>query len=90
MLIDSYPLPIFFPNLSVDYVRFFLPNVCKPNILSMKSIQTAGVESPQESYIYSVNVGEPLVRILQERIKRMIKNPRRNVPILGDMVLQQH
>ena len=56
----------------------------------MKSIQTAGVESPQEGYIYSVNVWEPLVRILQERIKRMIKNPRRNVPILGDMVLQQH
>ena len=56
MLIDKYPLPIFFPNLSVDHVRFFLPNVRKPNILSMKSIQTAGVESLQEGYIYSVHV----------------------------------
>ena len=86
MLIDSYPLPIFFPNVSVDHVRFFLPNVCKPNILSMKSIQTAGVESLQESYIYSVHVWDPLVRILQERLQRMTKSPRRNVLILGDII----
>lgn len=39
----------------------------------MKSIQTAGVESLQESYIYSVHVWDPLVRIYKNDFKEWLK-----------------
>lgn len=49
MIIDSHPFQKFFPNPSVDLVRFFfLPNVYKPNILSRERIKTVGAESTFE------------------------------------------
>ena len=48
MIIDSHPFQNFFPNPSVDPVRFFLPNVYKLNILSRKRIKTVGAEATFE------------------------------------------
>lgn len=50
MIIDSHSFQNYFPNPSVDPVRFFFfwPNVYKPNILSKERIKTAGAASTFE------------------------------------------